>query len=271
MYIRKRSADKRHESLIQQRGDRMNIAIITGASSGMGMEFARQLDHKLRKTNEIWLLARRKETMEELARSMRTKTRAIVIDMTSEKEMNQFAEVLSIGKPRITVLVNCAGVGTHGEFTKLSNENMAEMIHLNIEALTAMTKLCLPYMRKGSRIVQFASGAAFVPQAAFAVYAASKSYVYSFSRALGAELSGRGISVTAVCPGPVNTPFLEHAYGSTSHINRLRKLTMVKTECVVSKAIEDCKMGKSVSICGLPVKILYLATQSIQNLLQKFV
>ncbi len=248
----------------------MNIAIITGASSGMGMEFARQLDRKLRKTDEIWLLARRREPMEELARFMKTKTRAIVIDMANEKEMAQFEEVLAITKPKITILVNCAGVGTHGAFDNLSSENMSAMIRLNIMALTTMTKLCLPYMRRGSRIVQFASGAAFVPQAAFAVYAASKSYVYSFSRALGTELSGRGISVTAVCPGPVNTPFLEHAYGDKTRLNRLKKLTMVKTECVVSKAIEDCKMGKSVSICGLPVKILYLATQSIQNVLQKF-
>ena len=142
------------------------------------------------------------------------------------------------------------------------------MIQLNIVALTQMTKICLPYMRRGSRIIQFASGAAFVPQAAFAVYAATKSYVYSLSRALGKELKSRGISVTAVCPGPVNTPFLQHAYGDTSRINGLKKLTMAKTECVVAKAIEDCKMGKSVSVCGLPMKMLYLVTQSAQNVMQ---
>lgn len=246
----------------------MNIAIITGASSGMGMEFARQLDKSLGKTDEIWLLARRKEPMEELARSMKTKAKAIVIDMTNEKKMAQFAEVLSICNPKITVLVNCAGVGSYGEFLKQSSADVSDMIQLNIVALTQMTKICLPYMRKGSRIIQFASGAAFVPQAAFAVYAATKSYVYSLSRALGKELQSRGISVTAVCPGPVNTPFLQHAYGDTSRINGLKKLTMAKTECVVAKAIEDCKMGKSVSVCGLPMKMLYLVTQSVQNVMQ---
>lgn len=248
----------------------MNIAIITGASSGMGMEFARQLDNGLRKTDEIWLLARRKEPMEELARSMRTKTRTIVIDMTDEKAMEGFAEVLAIAAPKITALVNCAGVGSYGEFIRQSSEDVSAMIRLNIVALTQMTKICLPYMRKGSKIIQFASGAAFVPQAAFAVYAATKSYVYSLSRALGRELQGRGISVTAVCPGPVNTPFLEHAYKDMSHIGRLKKLTMMKTECVVAKAIADCKHGKSVSVCGLPMKALYMVTQSAQNLIQHF-
>lgn len=249
----------------------MKIAIITGASSGMGMEFARQLDRSLCKTDQIWLLARRREPMEQLAQSMETKAHTIVIDMTNEKELEQFAEVLAIGNPKITVLVNCAGVGSYGEFAKQSNEDMFAMLRLNIMALTRMTKICLPYMKRGSRIIQFSSGAAFVPQAAFAVYAASKSYVYSLSRALSKELQGRGISVTAVCPGPVNTPFLEHAYGSASRMGKLKKLTLLKTECVVAKAIEDAKRGKSVSLCGLPMKALYLATQSMQNVMQKFI
>lgn len=249
----------------------MNIAIITGASSGMGREFARQLDTKLGKTDEIWLLARRKEPMEALAETMHSKTRSIIIDITNEKEMNQFAEVLAIQNPKITVLVNCAGVGSHGIFRKQSGQEISEMVNLNIVALTQMTKLCLPYMHKGSKMIQFASGAAFVPQAAFAVYAASKSYVYSLSRALSKELKGSGISVTAVCPGPVNTPFLDHAYGDASKLGGLKKLTMAKTECVVAKAIDDCKRNKTVSVCGLPMKVLYLTTQSVQNVMQRFI
>lgn len=247
----------------------MNIAIITGASSGMGREFARQLSCNLGKTDEIWLLARRREPMEELAETMRMKAKTIVIDMTNEKELQQFAEVLAISDAKITVLVNCAGVGSYGEFLKQSSDDVNAMIRLNIMALTQMTKICLPYMRRGSRIIQFSSGAAFVPQAAFAVYAATKSYVYSLSRALSKELQGRGISVTAVCPGPVNTPFLEHAYGDVSRMNGFKKLTLAKTECVVSKAIADCRMGKTVSVCGLPMKVLYLMTQSVQNIMQK--
>lgn len=245
----------------------MNIAIITGASSGMGMEFARQIDKSLRKTDEIWLLARRREPMEELARSMQTKTSVVVIDITNEKELKQFAEVLEIASPKITMLVNCAGVGYHGRFLEQSDEEITAMLRLNVMALTLLTKICLPYMRKGSKIVQFASGAAFAPQADFAVYAASKAYVYSFSRALRNEMKNRGISVTTVCPGPVDTPFLEQAYGDVSRMGKLKKLTKASAAYVVSKAIKDCKKGRAVSVCGLPMKVLYLSTQGIQNIL----
>lgn len=248
----------------------MKIAIITGASSGMGMECARQLDKRLHHTDELWLIARRKAPMEELAVSLRHKTRILAMDITDAVQMKQLSEVLGLVSPLITVLVNCAGVGSHGNFEEQEQTDITAMMQLNIGALTQMTKLCLPYMRKGSRILQFASGAAFLPQASFAVYAASKAYVYSFSRALAKELRERGITVTAVCPGPVNTPFLQHAYGELSRLNGLKKMTMAQTECVVAKAMEDCKKKKEVSLCGLPMWVLYAATQTTQNLLQKF-
>ena len=243
----------------------MNIAIITGASSGIGIEFARQIDQNLRKTDEIWLLARRREPMEELARSMKIKTSIIPIDITNEKELKQFEEVLEISSPKITMLVNCAGVGYHGKFAGQNDDELTAMLQLNVMALTMLTKICLPYMRRGSKIVQFASGAAFLPQADFAVYAASKSYVYSFSRALGQELKSLGISVTTVCPGPVDTPFLEQAYGDVSRMGTLKRLTTISAAYVVSKAIADCKRGRTVSVCGLPMKALYLATQGLQS------
>lgn len=248
----------------------MNIAIITGASSGLGMEFARQIDSQLCRTDEIWLLARRREPMEKIASSLRTKTKAIAIDITDEKALRQFAEVLEISAPKITVLVNCAGTGRHGLFSGQSDEELAAMLQLNIVALTKLTKICLPYMRKGSKIVQFASGAAFMPQSEFAVYAASKAYVYSFSRALSKELNGCGISVTTVCPGPVDTPFLTQAYGDLSHIGRLKQLSSKNAASVVKKAIDDCKKGKKVSVCGLAMQALYLVTQSIPNILGIF-
>lgn len=246
----------------------MNIAIITGASSGIGWEFARRLDSLLKKTDEIWLLARRKDKLDELSAQMKIRTRAIAMDLTSEKELAQFAEVLSIANAKITVLVNCAGTGKYGSFCGMAGREMNEMLRLNILAATEMTRLCLPYMRKGSRIITLASGAAFVPQADFAVYAASKAYVYSFSRALEHELRGQGIHVTTVCPGPVDTPFLEKAYDSPAHMGGLKKLTMVSTKQVVETALRDSLHDKSVSVCGLPMKLLYLATQSVPNGLQ---
>lgn len=244
----------------------MNIAIITGASSGLGMEFARQLDKSLGKTDEIWLLGRNKLSLDGLTESLRHKARTIVIDLSEEKELRQFEEVLTIKRPRITVLVNCAGTGSHKPFSKQSRAEIEAMLWVNILALTRMTEICLPYLKKGSRLLQVASGAAFVPQENFAVYAASKAYVYSFSRALTEEIKERGVQVTTVCPGPVDTPFLDLAYGDASELNLLKKLTMAEPSCVVKKAITDCRRGKKVSVCGLPMKLLYLATQGIANL-----
>lgn len=253
----------------------MNIAIITGASSGMGREFAMQLAPILHKTDEIWLVARRKEVLDELAlkieetienmtgkktdkRKRRLKIRVVPADITDDVQLSHFAELLMIKNAHISVLVNCAGVGTYGAFENLSRDETAQMVRLNVLALTQMTKFCLPYMRKGSRIIQTASGAAFMPQRDFAVYAASKAYVYYLGKALRKELKNKGISVTVVCPGPVDTPFIEHAYGRYGQMNMLKKLTMAKPEKVVRKALEDCKRKKAVSVYGIPMKLLYV-------------
>ncbi len=255
----------------------MNIAIITGASSGMGREFSKQLAGSLSKTDEIWLLARRREPLERLALELTKevkeaaethhdktiKIRTIAIDITDEKKLSRFAEVLMIRNAGISVLVNCAGTGIYGEFEKLSRDEVTETVRLNVLALTQLTKFCLPYMKKGSKILQVASGSAFLPQADFAVYAASKAYVYSFGRALGKELKEKGISVTVVCPGPVATPFLNHAYGRYGEMGFLKKMATAKPENVVRKALKDCRRGKAVSVYGLSMNVLYKLTRGL--------
>ena len=248
----------------------MNIAIITGASSGMGREFAKRLSASLTRTDEIWLLARRRNALEELAYELTKdknghllKIRTIAIDITDERKLARFAEILMIRNAGISVLVNCAGMGIYGAFETQSRDEVTETVRLNVLALTQMTKFCLPYMKKGSRIIQLASGAAFLPQADFAVYAASKAYVYSFGKALQKELKPKGISVTIVCPGPVKTPFLDHAYGRYGKMNFLKRLTMAAPERVVKKALKDAKKKKTLSIYGLPMKLLYIATRGI--------
>ncbi|MDE5866089.1 MAG: SDR family NAD(P)-dependent oxidoreductase [Lachnospiraceae bacterium] len=254
----------------------MNIAIVTGASSGMGKEFAIQLAPILHKTDEIWLVARRKDSLEELVinieKLLRERTdksgkkprvRAISVDITDDVQLSHFAELLMIQNAGISVLINCAGVGTYGAFENLSRDETAQMVRLNVLALTQMTKFCLPYMRRGSMIIQVASGAAFLPQRDFAVYAASKAYVYYFGKALGKELKNKGINVTVVCPGPVDTPFLSHAYGRYGQISMIKKLTIVKPESVVRKALKDCKKKKAVSIYGIPMKLLYGLTRGV--------
>lgn len=231
----------------------MNIAVITGASSGLGQEFAIQIDSLFHNLDEIWLIARRKQRLEKLAGILGTKAKVIQLDVADDMQMQLFQEVLDIASPTIRILVNCAGYGLMGPFEELSLVEQLGMVKVNCEALTRMTHICLPFMKKNSRIIQLASSAAFVPQINFAVYAASKSYVLSFSRALGEELRKRRIYVTAVCPGPVETEFFDIAerYGTTLAV---KKMTIVQADRVVRDALRASFRKKPMSVCSLPIQ-----------------
>ena len=239
----------------------MNIIIITGASSGMGMEFALQLDNTFEYTiDEIWLIARRKEQMLEVASCMEHTTRILDMDVTKQDDMKRLQNLLIKEKPIIRMLVNCAGYGVMGEFAKLNMTEEIGMVDVNCKALTQMSYLCIPYMKKNSRIIQLASSAAFLPQPGFAVYAASKAYVHSFSRALAEELRKKKIYVTSVCPGPVDTPFFELAEKDGKTL-AIKKLTMAKAEKVVAKAIRDSFHKKTVSIYNRYIHAFHICTK----------
>jgi short-subunit dehydrogenase len=199
------------------------ISIITGASSGLGREFALQLERG-RPVDEIWLLARRKDKLEILAQDLlaagksgnREKTfpRVVEIDLSGPKGIAEFTDFLkkesaSGGKTGFTVdsLVNNAGFGTYGTFLETDIKRQLDMIAVNVSSLTALCYAVLPYMRRGSLIINVASLAGFIPLGNFAVYGATKAYVLSFSTALAAETADSGIFVTTVCPGPVDTEF----------------------------------------------------------------
>lgn len=167
---------------------------------------------------------------------------------------------LSSGYPYV---VNAAGYGKIGVFQKLEETEQLGMVQLNCEALTRMIKICLPYMSAGSRIINLASAAAFGPQPEFAVYAASKSYVYSFSNALRSELKNQEIYVTAVCPGPVDTEFFEHT-GEERPASVKDKL-FVEARDVVKKALIDSKKKRAVSVYGLPMKAARTASGMIPD------
>lgn len=242
----------------------MNIAVITGASSGLGEEFALQIDSLFHNLDEIWLIARRKERMEELAKVLSAKAKVVQLDVADEKQMQLFQEVLAIASPTIRILVNCAGFGLLGAFEKLSAVEQVGMVRVNCEGLTRMTHLCLPYMKKNSRIIQLASSAAFLPQINFAVYAATKSYVLSFSRALGEELRSRQIYVTAVCPGPVKTEFFDIAerYGQTLAV---KKMTEISADRVVRDALRASYQKKEMSVCSLPIQAFLIISKLLPH------
>ena len=260
-----------------------NIIIITGASSGMGKEFAKQMDKKFPNVDEFWLIARRKEALEELAQSMQHPSRVLSLDLSQKTSRQELRLLLKKEQPKISCLVNSAGYGILGPFNENVNssdlENVAVdsdftdeewmndqtgMVTLNCEALTAMTYLCIPYMKKEGRIIQLASSAAFLPQPKFAVYAATKSYVLSFSRALNEELRKRQIYVTAVCPGPVNTEFFERAEKGSDTLF-IKKWIMANPSEVVKKALRDARNRKEVSVYGLIIKGFYFVSKVLPH------
>lgn len=237
-----------------------NIVIITGASSGMGQEFAMQLDRILHSTDELWLIARRKERLTELARLLDIPTKIIPMDVSDKNDMRAFKKILEIEDVTIRMLINSAGFGLMGPFEALDIDEQLAMLSVNCEALTELTYYCIPYMRKNSRIIQMASSAGFLPQKNFAIYAASKAYVLSFSRALREELKGKKIWVTAVCPGPVETEFFDIAEKEGSTL-AVKKWTMVSSQKAVKKALLDSYDKKAMSVCSLPIKAFHVLSK----------
>lgn len=242
----------------------MNVIIITGASSGIGREFAIQLDQYFPKTEEFWLIARREDKLRELADRLSHKTRLFPMDITREGSIDILENTLLKENARVRILINCAGFGMMGAFMEQTKEDASSMIKLNCEALTSVTHCVIPFMQKNGRIIQMASCASFLPQPDFAVYAASKAYVLSLSRALREELKPMNLWVTAVCPGPVDTPFFEIAekYGSTLAI---KKYTIVDASQVVRKALKDSANRKALSVCGFPIKTVHLISKVLPH------
>lgn len=240
----------------------MKIAIITGASSGLGYEMALQLDRILQRTDEIWLIARNERKLQELKSRLRNHVRVIPMDLTDKKSFSIFEQLLQIANPQIRFLVNCAGFGYVGDFEKIPTDELVDMVNCNCVGLTRMTSICSPYFCQNARIIQFASSAAFLPQPGFAVYAASKSYVLSLSRALSEEFNKKHIYVTSVCPGPVATEFFDKAE-THGKVLSIKKYIMETPERVVAQAIKDSYHKRKISICGLPIKLFYVLTKIV--------
>ena len=252
----------------------MKIAIVTGASSGIGREFVRQLDACL-DVDEIWVIARRAERLEALVGEMRSKIVPLSLDLTCATDVEKYKDRLQRETPEVVGLVNAAGYGKIGPSAELSVEAQAGMIDLNVRALTEMTLLTAPYMGEGSMLWQIASLSSFMPLPYLGVYAATKAYVLSFSRSLAAEWKARGVRVMAVCPGWVHTEFLNHAQNDGDVLRHYG--CFYQATDVVGRAIRDMKKGKQVSLYGIQTRTLiflckvlpHRAVVAIWNCLQK--
>lgn len=243
----------------------MRIAVVTGASSGLGREFVKQIEKIYKDLDEIWVIARRKEKLEELKKTSSITLRIFVGNLLENQIFESFESALTEIKPNVRMLVNAAGFGKIGSVESILKNNknsQLQMIDLNCRALSRMIFICMPYFQKNSRIINIASAAAFCPQPQFSVYAATKSYVLSFSRSLASELKPKHIYVTAVCPGPVDTEFFETSGGIQ---NTLKTKTMVKACVVVRQALHDSMAGKSVSIYGIAMKLSYIGSKLLPH------
>ena len=187
----------------------MKTAIITGASAGLGQEFTRHALNVFPEIECYWLIARREGRLRELAAELTGRqVVCMALDLCDESSFDVLAEKLRDDKPEIALLVNNAGCGYLGGVGELPTELQTRMTKLNVTALTAVTNLCVPYMGRGAHIVNVSSIASFCPNPRMTVYSSTKAYVSSFSRGIREELRSRGVTATAVCPGPMDTAFI---------------------------------------------------------------
>ena len=239
----------------------MNIAIVTGASSGMGREFVKQLSAYVT-VDEIWAIARRESALEELKKEVSVPVRPVALDLLKAESFTEMETLLASEKPNIKLLVNAAGFGKFGAYHKVSIEDDCRMIDLNCKALLLMTRLCVPYMEKGSHILQLDSLSAFQPVPYITTYGATKAFVLSYSRSMNRELKNKGIRVMAMNPAWVKTEFFNHAFqtngdGEVQYFNYVYEAD----ECVATGLKDLYKTKKDYSIHGLSVKLQVLGVK----------
>ncbi len=239
----------------------MTVAIVTGASSGMGREFVRQLSAYVQ-VDAIWAIARRAEALEALKAEVSVPLRPIALDLLQEDSFQTIRQLLETEKPDVKLLVNAAGFGKFGAYHKVSLEDDCRMIDLNCKALLVMTRLCLPYMSSGSHILQLDSLSAFQPVPYITTYGATKAFVLSYSRSMNRELKSRGIRMMAMNPAWVKTEFFDHAF-QTNGDNEVQYFNYVyeADECVATGLKDLYKTRKDYSIHGLPVKLQVLGVK----------
>lgn len=247
--------------------------LITGASSGLGAELARCFAAH---GHDLILTARREEHLQalcnELHKRYAVRATAIPADLLDEKERRRVVQTIEERRLSVDILINNAGFGDYGLFAEGDSDKQQAMIRLNVEALTSLTRAVLPHMirRRRGRILNVASIAAFTPGPFMAVYYATKAYVLSLSQALAAELKPYGITVTALCPGPIDTGFVQAADLEDSGL--FDRLPVAKPADVARYGYKITMLGKRVGVHGTHCKALTFGTRLLpRNLITRIV
>ena len=250
------------------------IAIVTGASSGIGKAFIELLagDNGISFTppfDEIWAIARRTDALNDIASSAGNgKVVPVVADLSDDSGIKTVEDKLKSEEPSVGLLINSAGMGIKGQVMDKSAKALDDTISINCSALSRMIRITVPYMKNDgnthSRIINIASSAGFLPQPGFACYAASKSYVISFSRAMSVELRHLGIDVMAVCPGPVATDFQRRATeGKETDFTGWRKNFVTDPVLLSRKSLQASLKGRRMFVYPFSQKLLHLASKLV--------
>ncbi len=224
----------------------MNVAVITGASSGLGLEYVSAVLKNRRNLDGILVIARRSERLDELKKTLGDKIIPYPMDITNPVSRMEYKEYLESENVKVSLLINNAGFGKLGLFEDISAEDNAGMVSLNCEALTALTAITLPFMPDGGEIINTCSIASFAPNMRMTVYSSTKAYVMSFSRGLRGELKSRKINVLAVCPGPMDTEFLPLANIEKGSSKTFDTLPRVNPKTMAAKSLKASAKGRAV-------------------------
>lgn len=240
----------------------MKIGIVTGASSGIGREYVKQIDLR-EDLDQIWVVARRADRLDELKSVTNTTLVQICADLATDEGVEKLHKMLIDEGPDVRVLVNAAGYGKFGAVEDVRPSEQVGMVDVNITALLKITMFTLPYMSEGSKIFFVSSRSAFHPVPYITTYAATKSFVLSFSRGLGRELKSQGIKTVAVCPGWTRTEFFDRADAHNGVVVYYNNF--VTAEQVVTRSYRDLQRGKDVSVCGASTRFQVLLAKLLPH------
>ena len=245
----------------------MSIAVITGASSGLGACYIDAVTKLFPEIDELWLIARRKERLKEVAMKYSDKHCIIIsMDMADMSSFKILKEKLKADNPQIKVLINDAGMSIGSPFENMELESMLKIIDLNCKGATTVTKVCLPYIMDGGTILEVSSTSAFVPNTNLIVYCASKSYVSAFCLGLREELKDRHINVCAVCPGFMHTEMTKPDITKGQS-----RLPVIDPKTAALKSLKAAKKGRAVYTTGTFYKCYRLLAKLVPHtLLVKF-
>ena len=235
------------------------IAIITGATGGLGQEFVRAVLKE--KPVEVWAIARNADKLNALQSKFGRRVRPVVCDLSKRDDIERIAQLLESERPDVRLLINNAGIARMGSTADFSDDEISKLIDINCKAVSLLCGYVLPFMSKGSRILNISSASSFQPVPYINLYAASKAFVRSYSRALNVELKSRGITCTAVCPGWIDTEMLPMVSGGKA----IKYPGLVSPKRVAVQAMRDSEKGRDMSVCTLFVKYEHFLSKTLAH------